>query len=409
MAPQRCLVLWRVSVRRLEDTNPRTLHAVFVVLLLLYGFTSCCLIEEYHYTQPYVDIMRLHLQESKGHFHLTTEKRNKKVDMLSIGSKDRLEYLQTQRRVLGPHVRNFVGVTEDDDDIQSCWGLSNETAKAVCDYCRQESFQARMSQYLGGAPVTIDDQRHRRFVKYEYLLRVHANPAGWLCAQKRPMTALYRYLKDNRDLPDYLFIVDDDTFVHVPRVVHGLEEFHANAPAVAGCLTHFPAKALPMPWGGYGTFLRKSLLQQLLVPIFCRPVTNPSQQGFGSHQHDHTCQLLHLNRVGERAYFEEGMSLLDLMYAYMTHHPYKSHAGEPLNPFCMHSDWVWQFFFNDYLTDEIAPYLESEFHFQVPHSVTAGHTGQCRNVGTRCMGSEAHICHNIHPSEMRILASSLPS
>ena len=37
---------------------------------------------------------------------------------------------------------------------------------------------------------------------------------GWWCAQKRPLAALVNYLKSTKLLPDWLLVVDDDTFIN---------------------------------------------------------------------------------------------------------------------------------------------------------------------------------------------------
>lgn len=82
--------------------------------------------------------------------------------------------------------------------------------------------------------------------------RVRSTDAGWVCAQRRVGRALgylnVRYgggVGDARadaaetiDIPDYLIVVDDDSYVDLGDVLTSLEKrkVHGDAAVMAGCL-----------------------------------------------------------------------------------------------------------------------------------------------------------------------------
>jgi len=183
-------------------------------------------------------------------------------DILSIGSKTRLDYLEGQRDTFGSHVsvRHFFGVTEDVDDDVTCSThlTTNETVK-VAKFCAKKYWNRRT-------------QMEMKFMRNHYasikFLLSKENPSGWLCAQTRPIVALSKVvLKQYRTgeietLPDYLIIVDDDTHLNVPMI----QEYFQSDPAyfsggaartIAGCLVRKPIFQLhfTMNIGGQGLFL----------------------------------------------------------------------------------------------------------------------------------------------------------
>jgi hypothetical protein len=68
------------------------------------------------------------------------------------------------------------------------------------------------------------------------------NPVGWMCAQKRPLDALHsllqQYQQVKTSLSDYLFIIDDDTWVNIDAIVPFIVKEYPStgAHAVAVCL-----------------------------------------------------------------------------------------------------------------------------------------------------------------------------
>jgi hypothetical protein len=59
--------------------------------------------------------------------------------------------------------------------------------------------------------------------KFAYRFRTKVfnpkNNAGWMCAQKRPVDGLFNVLQNYKDgameAPQYLFIIDDDTYINM--------------------------------------------------------------------------------------------------------------------------------------------------------------------------------------------------
>ena len=139
------------------------------------------------------------------------------------------------------------------------------------------------------------------FARREWLEKKKVNPAGWLCAQKRPQSALskvgqfYRkLLKAKEALPDYLVVVDDDTYLNVEWF---LQNFLKNSntsssnddsskerrkqksrptgvnnavPQVwAGCYVRKPVMDanITFPYGGFGTYYNRKSIERLIQPI----------------------------------------------------------------------------------------------------------------------------------------------
>jgi hypothetical protein len=178
-------------------------------------------------------------------------------------------------------------------------------------------------------------------------LKEKANPAGWLCAQKRPAESLFRTLDRYRreggksDYPDYLFLLDDDTYLNMDQIVPHLQRSYPpqDSYAVAGCMVRERVMQhnFTFPWGGFGTIFTRGLIEKFLHPIHCTAVAATTEQNQG----DDTgplattpreltlpeferlvCHRLTEDKVGEAYLFRPGMSVADLMYEYVTHWNY---------------------------------------------------------------------------------------
>ena len=112
----------------------------------------------------------------------------------------------------------------------------------------------------------------------EVWLRRKANSPGWMCAQTRPMQGLYHILQfyktTKEDLPDFLIIMDDDTYYNLPLFHEYFQRHYPNSSksvAVAGCRVRSPIDKInfTIPFGGYGLTLSKGYLSNLLRPIHC--------------------------------------------------------------------------------------------------------------------------------------------
>jgi hypothetical protein len=346
------------------------------------------------------------------------------IDILSIGSQTRPAYHDAQQDTFGSSssVRNFIRVTEEVDSDQTCsTSLSWSSLVGIVMYCR-----GRYPSW----PPTINQPRNtsftleqrKRFVPVHKLLR-KANPIGWLCAQKRPLEAFVNYMQQFHqdhysnpesnpsatkrqygvsDLPDYLFIIDDDTYVNLPLVE---TELRARFPshsayAVSGRLlgSH---KYYPYPVGGLGIIFSKPVLQNFLTPIYCNEPVAAGAEFVAL-----VCQQITNNLIGELSIFRNGMTVLDLLHAYVTRNRYTDFPRWSYPGYCMHSDWVWGFIFRAYhLTgpnDQMRPYnasspLEGEGHSKSPYDDTMHD-----NTKSECT-VHSHLCHYAGPEQMKAI------
>ena len=131
------------------------------------------------------------------------------VDVLSIASNTRLEYVEAQRRTWASHsmVRNFFHVTEDDDPEPNCYKeLKNEDVFAISQSCRNKG--------INGPDSTWIQRRMAHLYARVQWLKKKKSPVGWMCAQKRFPAGLAKVLRSykerSQDLPAYLLLVDGE-------------------------------------------------------------------------------------------------------------------------------------------------------------------------------------------------------
>lgn len=160
------------------------------------------------------------------------------IDVLSIGSKTRPEYVSTfHPSSLIPHhldllssvslanhaifvqltaqidtwashsnVRHFWGVTEREDYDINCDQMSDGTLDSFIQSCKSP---------MGWEPRATEQFRANKFGRASGF-EPKARRAGWFCAQRRPGHALgwlQTVYQNATDIPDLLFLVDDDTSV----------------------------------------------------------------------------------------------------------------------------------------------------------------------------------------------------
>lgn len=196
----------------------------------------------------------------------STPKRGLVVDIMSVGSKTRLNYQEAQRKSFATHssVRYFFNITEDEDaDVNCSQTLRPSDTYAISKFCRPQ----RRSKW--GARHVLMRYLRTQYSRPEWLEK-KASPNGWMCAQTRPthgfgmVIAQYRAMietyGDAAALPDYLFIADDDTYVNMELLEQYMSNFDPGIPrAMAGCLVRTPSQKLnfSFPFGGLGTILSK--------------------------------------------------------------------------------------------------------------------------------------------------------
>jgi len=308
-----------------------------------------------------------------------------------------------------PSIRYWISATEDDDD-DDCSLLNRTHVQAIAEFCKIDK------QDAWNEPGEVLTRRRKGYADWHHFLKLKEHPAGWLCAQKRALRVLYEWHATATDLPDYLILIDDDTYMDIAQVTEYLETvYQRNDPVVmAGCLIRFTdPDGLTLPWGGWGTILSKATLERLQTPLSCQaPATLFAQE---------SCAQLERNGFYEKQYFQDSMSLLDLMHAYSTQQSFVNHAQwNDTSNFCMHSDWLWGYFFNYYpvamptgrpdaAVSGIASYRRSEFFARkqaAPVQTRMALEGQCR-YGQSDKDSctpEATICHYVSEDEMKRIA-----
>ena len=375
------------------------------------------------------------------------------VDILSVGSIQQ-PYLQTaQQETMGSHraVRHFYRATEHDDSEAECHTkLTTDLVRRVANYCRTSDETRRQHQVLSKIS-------HHFFTEHQLMQK--SNPVGWLCAQKRPLEAFahmiqqYKYREEpSINVPDYLLIMDDDTWVNLDAMLPLVSDLYPvqHAHVVAGCLmiTRANVYNFTVPYGGYGLIFTRKAIQNWLRPIHC-DVDQLTTTGLDpwsevDNFEKLACWRLQQNGIGERDLFRNGMSIVDLMQAYTR----RTKFGETEQweqsasvGFCMHSDWAWAYFANYYHIAQLPNQTNGErHHFHDPTFFYDRITGynhswvhpfdnpeihprarsdpktmqQCANGidlrdhpgginGNGHCGMEAHICHRITQSHMRLL------
>ena len=182
----------------------------------------------------------------------STTRRTPTVDILSVGSKLRADLQQAQRDTIGSHVavRHFAFATEDDDWDQACHHNNmtfTDDVRHIVHFCKHRKYVRKPLRFI-----------FKRTFATERFLAMKHNPVGWLCAQVRPIVVLYNHLiKYRHDLPDYLIILDDDSFIEVEALLRYFDEmgYIPDKPlALAGCRVRLDINKVnyTFPFGGFG-------------------------------------------------------------------------------------------------------------------------------------------------------------
>jgi hypothetical protein len=296
------------------------------------------------------------------------------VDIISIGSRHRQDLLQVQRETFGSHklVRNFFAITEEDDDDPYCAQHLNSDPKAtiaIREMCGSATFHH-------DRPMMQHRVRHYIF-RSEYLdQKPQDHIAGWMCAQKRPVMGLLKAMEqyhrtrtklslqlqnDNRPtttakrvmmeeaiFPDFLIIMDDDTYYNMDMFAnhfsHNNNKNNNNMDSrktamMAGCIYTSPIR---YPQGGIGSIWTRGLLQAISKPIHCHDDGGEKKSKMRKSLQS-ICSYIQENNFGERRLFRDGMSLLDIIGAYTKNQKlteYQQWTPET-GGYCLHSDLLW--------------------------------------------------------------------
>jgi hypothetical protein len=267
------------------------------------------------------------------------------------------------------------------------------------------------------------------YAKADWLMK-KPNPAGWMCAQRRPVhgfaKAIDFYRSHNETLPDFIIIMDDDSYYDMEKVSKYMKEQSGASLAIAGCMVRSPIYLInfTFPFGGWGLTFSKQTLENFMRRIRCR--SEAQVDDFL----ESTCKALRANQIGERYVFRKGISLSDLMQAFVSWQPFTEFKNWTYG-FCFHSDWIWGYFTNFY---PVSIHDTNPFFRDVPHARLMGYNGsvlyggakqrrflanrkQCNHDREHC-DAKAHICHyqtpermldltkqarQLHPSRFRVL------
>jgi hypothetical protein len=232
-----------------------------------------------------------------------------------------------------------------------------------------------------------------------------SDPIGWLCAQQRPLAGLKKVMKFYYDMacassmPDYLAIIDDDTFINpssVQRYLRQIESRHNvssfDPVALAGCKIRMPS--FSFVHGGLGLILSRGLLHRLFEPL---PVDMDIGNG-----------TIIANYFGELSLFRPGMSLLDLLLLHAKSNPYTQHKNWAFPGYCVHSDWMWSVL-EVYLRVDVHelkfPLVDDNIDDSASSIRSPMSQNFCRWEGTRCTLSLPNVpfCHYVTPGMTRSL------
>jgi hypothetical protein len=389
----------------------------------------------------YEDEVRLKLQL------LQSLQQNESVtfDVISIGSLFKSDLQDAQERTFGSHpaIRNWYRINELNDTDTTCFSeLTMENVAMIYSKCKtsvrnSENDDDSSEELTTTVSETSELIRRRLFYP--------KNHTGWMCAQKRPIDGLYKVLQKYKalenqkttdttlSLPNYLVIIDDDTYMNMNYLMEALPQQYPSYESyiMTGCrLIHPKRIQFTFPFGGFGTILSRRAIQNLLRPIHCH--NNNAQQRptntFLNATHNDlfetmACWRLKQNLFGEQVFFEDGMSVLDLIYAYSSGLLFtKVNEWKNSIDFCFHSDHALGYFLGYYhiaVTDEkwisIAlelnndPSRRMDTYFKDQLRETFSYIGLkrdgingCKYRKSRCT-NDAPFCHYIEVDHMEKL------
>lgn len=332
----------------------------------------------------------------------TNIKRFPVLDILSTGSTSRDSLLEAQRATFAQHpaVRRFFTVTEANDTDAACHQqLTDSDVHKIAKFCH--------------APYRDQTEPARLIRVKKFLPR---DDAGWLCAQKRPLDGLAALMKeddyssgDDGRLPDYLLLIDDDSYVNVAALLKFVSKVHPphEPHAISGCRLIGPnALNFAFPVGGFGAILTKRTLQNMRKPIYCASNTAKADKFT-----QFACWRLQVNDMLERHFFREGMSVMDLMIAYSQGLPFSQYRQwADGHGFCLHSDLALAYFVNYYhvaVPDDVLARrsISDKVRFKYLGFVNFNNTkahDQCAFEGENCL-VDSKLCHYMTPLQMRDL------
>ena len=338
------------------------------------------------------------------------------IDILTVGRKEDMSALRSQRRIWTSHeaVRS-VDFALSSEDVKCDGNMSSDEILQHLFTCRNEGYWNRIGASID--PLTRGIMR----VAYDrnYVMP-RQNPAGWVCAQRHVAKSFIKQVGKytSETFPDYLMIVDSDTYLDIDQLTKELFEQPYQVPSHdepviwAGCKMNFgnlkenPKEnvAFTTPYGGFGTMFSKGSLMLMNKPLHCSELLAPSEY------ERHICNKYKQKAkfsypasatIGEEHFFSSGDSITDVFRKYL----------EEIKPFCLHSDHLYAYL-AIYLKLSRLPVVGDtrhstwggNFEFNRLHSIMGNEVffddGEtCSNDGS--CGSNAIACHKVSPDDMR--------
>jgi len=323
--------------------------------------------------------------------------------MISIGTLNRPSLQDAQESTFASHasVRSFYRITELNDTEKNCHKeLNISHMRQIVDFCRGR--RGNVSQHLHIKEAALS-------IKSLKIYKKQSNPPAWMCAQKRFVDGFKLVIdKYKRDvvLPDYLFLIDDDTYLNINVLVTMLPNLYPahEAHVVAGCrlrlmngLGNFTNYAL----GGLGTFYTRAALENLIKPLHCSNNNNTNDDPIVQN----ACERVGKNMIGEKPLFHDGMAMVDLMHAYSTDQPYlQVHQWNRVG-FCMHSDIYFGYFIKFYPivrpVNDDPPEALKAFNHSSEQDRGEERRGHCH--GDKVCTMDSFICHHQKETDMHTL------
>jgi len=328
---------------------------------------------------------RLYDEENNG-----TQTSRITIDALSIGTQFKMGLIEAQSRTWASHraLRHFFAATELDDADTSCYKTLNKTTiKDIIRLCTKEKPYAKRGMR----------------VQYEQFANgFQGKGPGWFCAQQRVAAALetlgrfYRreLAVDFKALPDFLLLQDDDTYYNMVRMEDFLKDLgDPSIPvAQAPCLIRLiDSNNFSFPWGGFGFILSRGAIENLIRPIYC------NSADFSYEFERNVCSRLKDDILGESQYFQEGMSVSDLMGAHVKNNLFTQFLRTNWS-YCLHSDWSVGYYVNFYyLASHIKDPKFARVAEQRIESTLGGDfdkdRGNCEFGDVNSCNETAHVCH----------------
>jgi len=273
-----------------------------------------------------------------------------RVDVLSLGYQERLDFMKTQQETWGSHA-----------SVRSFWGLSESEHKCKEKMDVQKHFKFCERWHNDHSKAMEKFEKHlydRSFLERK------DNLSEWLCAQKRLVSGLARRLQtygnesneENKvtEYPDFLFIVEDDTYVNVELFDEFVRGKDPNVPmAFSGCRDQ-----LVHPYGHISLILSRGSILRLTQRLHCDNVETTSEFEIKA------CQKLKENNLDEMNTFYPGASLIDIALAIASR-----------ENFCMLSGWLLKYFVDEYYVSEVYDEFSNLLPYQEKESCR--HIGQC--------------------------------